>query len=271
MLLQNLTWKKAKEAFENFPVVVVPVASMEQHGTALPIGTDYYLGTKVAQEAAEEVGAVCTPTVPVGVSPHHRQFHGTLSVTMEVFVDYLTNICLSLKEHEISKVIIANSHGGNMPAVMEVIYKLRKDYGMLAVEWEWWDAIKDDEIRKGMWVPGHGGAAETSPMLAFFADLVDQEELKKSEDPISPASWLWFERMPDGRPVPRQRLEEFGAKMGRWDLKDFTNTGYSDNPALGDKKKGIQMMKIAKEKLVELLLFVKDAKLEDYLPQPHEL
>ncbi|KON29382.1 hypothetical protein AC482_06660 [miscellaneous Crenarchaeota group-15 archaeon DG-45] len=269
LLLQNLTWRKAREAFEKFPVVVVPVASTEQHGTVLPLGTDYFIGTKVAQEAAEEAGAVCTPTVPIGVSPHHRQFWGTLWVPAQVFIDYLTHVCLSLKEHRICKVVIANSHGGNAPAIGEVIYNLRKDHGMLAVEWEWWNAVKDSEASRGMWVPGHAGAGESSLMLAFYRSLVDEEELERSGDPTSPTNWIWPERLPDGRPSSKSRLEEFGATIGRWDLGDLSSTGCTDDPSLGDAEKGRQMYEMAKKKLIELLIYLKDARLEDYLPQPH--
>jgi len=40
ILLQDLTWVEAKEAFEKAKIAIIPVGSHEQHGPHLPLMND---------------------------------------------------------------------------------------------------------------------------------------------------------------------------------------------------------------------------------------
>ena len=78
MYLAAETWPDLGEYFESESLALVPLGSTEQHGPHLPEGTDHMIAEALAREAADRGGYLCTPTVTVGVSPHHRQFHGTM-------------------------------------------------------------------------------------------------------------------------------------------------------------------------------------------------
>jgi creatinine amidohydrolase/Fe(II)-dependent formamide hydrolase-like protein len=53
-------------------VVIVPIASTEQHGLHLPEDTDQRTVEYVSREAARrlDIPVLVTPTIPIGVSPH---------------------------------------------------------------------------------------------------------------------------------------------------------------------------------------------------------
>ena len=143
MYLADETWPELGSYFESESLALVPVGSTEQHGPHLPEGTDHLIGEALARAAADRSGYLCTPTVNVGVSPHHRQFHGTMSVDAPVFRDYMESLTRSLGEHGIDRVIYVNAHGGNVDHLREVGRRLRDAEEMYAIEWMWNESIPD--------------------------------------------------------------------------------------------------------------------------------
>ena len=78
MYLAAEAWPDLETYFETESLALVPVGSTEGHGPHLPEGTDHLIAEGFARAAAERTGYLCTPTITVGVSAHHKQFHGTM-------------------------------------------------------------------------------------------------------------------------------------------------------------------------------------------------
>ena len=68
-------------------VVVVPMASIEQHGPHLPVGTDSYIGEAIASALDREFQGrlLVLPVQRLGCSEHHMAFAGTLTLQHETF------------------------------------------------------------------------------------------------------------------------------------------------------------------------------------------
>ena len=99
-LLSEMTWEDVKKAVEDNQVVVLPVASTEQHGQHLPLDTDAFLCFSVAVEAAKRSGhAIVAPPVVFGYSPHHMSFPGTITVDPHTLIKLLVEVTLSLVHH----------------------------------------------------------------------------------------------------------------------------------------------------------------------------
>ena len=62
-----------KLANEN-AVVILPIASIEQHGPHLPISTDSDIVTKIATKLSERINGVLLPTINYGISDEHFPF-----------------------------------------------------------------------------------------------------------------------------------------------------------------------------------------------------
>ena len=79
----EMIWYEIKEAAEQDRVAVLPVATYEDHGPHLPVDTDVVLCTGICERAVARIPseAVLVPPVPHGYSPHHMDFHGTLTIT----------------------------------------------------------------------------------------------------------------------------------------------------------------------------------------------
>ena len=66
--VKDMTWREVQERLREFPVVIVPIGSTEQHGYHLPIGTDVYLAEALAEKTAEKTGALVYPSIHFGYS-----------------------------------------------------------------------------------------------------------------------------------------------------------------------------------------------------------
>lgn len=158
------------------------VGSCEQHSDYLPLGTDSFIGERLAQEAA--INASCQvlmlPTQQIGFSPHHRAFPGYISLSQQTMFSYLCEMCLCAFENGIEKLIILNSHGGNQTCLQAVVNELGSVHNKKVVLVRYWDLISDtiDNIRVsekgGM---GHAGEFETSLMLYYYPEFVKNSRI----------------------------------------------------------------------------------------------
>ena len=93
MILGNNCWIDIEKADKNH-VVVVPLGSLEQHGHHLPLLTDTYLVTAVADRVEIELGdqIYMLPTLWLGSSDHHLDHPGTVSVSSALYTNMIKNI-----------------------------------------------------------------------------------------------------------------------------------------------------------------------------------
>ena len=103
-------------------MVVIPTATLEDHGHHLPIDTDVRLIEEVARGACERVNAaggtaLLFPTAVHGYTPHHLDFPGTVTLRWNVFVEYLLDLGRSLCHHGFDRILMVNGHGSNQPLV----------------------------------------------------------------------------------------------------------------------------------------------------------
>src|SRR5450755_1726891 len=60
------------------PLVILPAGSVEQHGPHLPTGTDTFAASVIAEGVAERMDGLVLPGGPLGVTPLHMAFEGTI-------------------------------------------------------------------------------------------------------------------------------------------------------------------------------------------------
>ncbi|MGB3553632.1 MAG: creatininase family protein [Jannaschia sp.] len=187
-------------------IAVLPTAAIEQHGPHLPVGTD----TLIAEGMLAAVRDACPdgldlrilPVQAVGKSNEHLWAAGTLTLTAETALRAWTEIGTSIARAGIRKVILVNSHGGNLDLVSILSRELRVREGMLAVKCQWGSfgapegMFSDQEAAFGI----HGGDRETSLMLAFRPDTVDMSAARDFRStaeataipPVGPVSYGWI-------------------------------------------------------------------------------
>ncbi|MFB6079361.1 MAG: creatininase family protein [Halarchaeum sp.] len=182
MYLADEAWPDLEAYFEAESLALVPLGSTEQHGPHLPLATDHVIAEAFATEVAERTGYLRTPTVTVGVSPHHRQFPGTAWVDAPEFRDYVESYVRNLAYHGIDRVVFVNAHGGNVQHLREVGRRLRDDDVAYAVEWMWDESIPDLVNDAFAHNGPHAGPKETSLVQHLRPELVHDDRIPEARD-----------------------------------------------------------------------------------------
>jgi len=253
MYLADEAWPELGEYFAEESLALVPLGSTEQHGPHLPESTDHRIAESFAREAADRTGFLCTPTVNVGVSPHHRQFPGTMWVDPPEFRDYVESFTRNLAYHGIDRVVFVNAHGGNVQHLREVGRRLRDDGTIYAVEWMWDESIPDlvDEVfaQNGP----HGGPKETAMMQYLDGDRVHDDRLAEARDGGVASV--------DDADTVRHGARTF------YDAIDNTDNGVLGDQTDATAEKGEQLFEAASDQLVRLCEWLDAQAFEDLLPK----
>ncbi|MFB6304691.1 MAG: creatininase family protein [Haloferacaceae archaeon] len=255
MYVADRTWPDLAEYVAEESLAVVPLGSTEQHGPHLPLATDHLIAESLARAATERTGHLLTPTVNVGVSPHHRQFHGTMWVDAPVFRDYVESLTRNLTYHGVDRVVFVNAHGGNVPHLREVGRRLRDDGTAYCVEWMWDESIPDlvDDLFEHN--GPHGGPKETAMVMHLAGHLVREDRLAEARD---------------GGTIPAEYegYRQHGARVF-YDAIDNTENGVLGDQTDATPEKGERLFEAAADQLVALLEWLDERDFADLLPADH--
>ena len=256
MYLADEAWPDLGAYFAEESLALVPLGSTEQHGPHLPEGTDHLIAEGFAREAADRTGYLCTPTINIGVSPHHRQFHGTMWVDAPAFRQYVESLTRNLTYHGIDRVIYVNAHGGNVSHLREVGRRLRDDGECYAIEWMWDESIRD-LVREVFTHNGpHGGPKETALIQHLHPDLVHDDRLADARDGglANPADYDGF--------------RTYGARTF-YDAIDNTANGVLGDQTDATAAIGAELFEAASGQLESLCHWVADQPFADLMAKPH--
>ncbi|ANY07818.1 creatininase family protein [Pseudonocardia sp. HH130630-07] len=179
--LAEMTTVEAAAAVVDSPVVVLPAGAFEQHGPGMPMATDLIRAEAVTEQVVARLdgGAVVGPSLPVGVSPHHLEFAGTVSLSTATFAAVLRDYVESLYRHGWRKILVVTGHGGNDATLGTVAQDLLVTHPDLQFAWSPLTPLAGGALSgvPRCEVTGHSGEAETAQMLAVAPDLVHTERL----------------------------------------------------------------------------------------------
>lgn len=241
-----------------YDVALLPMGATEPHNLHLPYGTDTFqaesIGARVCQ-AAWEQGAkvVMLPAIPYGTETNQAKCRLSMNVNPSTLGHVIRDLVTSLAGHDIRKLVILNSHGGN-----EFKPLLRELLGQTPVHLflcDWFRGITADVQKEIFDEAGdHAGEMETALGLAYFSEFV-----LRNEDGSLVAD--------DGA----TRSTRFGAVNNGW--VSITrpwhlltkNTG-SGNPHPATAEKGRKLMKVIVTRLSEFLVELAESDLDDQFP-----
>jgi creatinine amidohydrolase len=185
--MKEVLWEKLRRpeienAAKDGGIVIIPVASMEQHGNHLPVNTDTNCCFEIAKRAAQAIDdfpVLVLPPIWTGYSPHHMTYPGSVTLKYHTFVELLTQVGTSVHAHGFKKILFLNGHGGNSAIVSAMRTKLAAEEGFSSIGYNYWDlpSVPEQikmvsESDKGF--IGHSGEIETSLQLHLQPELVDR-------------------------------------------------------------------------------------------------
>lgn len=243
--LGDLSPVDVREYLEYSDTILVPKASLEQHGPHLPLYCDTITSLEVARRAGEKAGILYTPTLWLGYSPQHMKAPGmgagTVTLRVETYLNLIYDIGRSLIHHGFNRIIFVNGHGSNVKVVDPVLRKLRNETGALVAYYKpyaerYLGMIKDVLEGPTEETPGwHAGELETSQCLCHNPDLVrmDRAVMDRAHAPkYMTKAWKKSDGMPD---LEFQGYQYFNMPF---EHDEFTDSGVMGNPFRGAAYKG---------------------------------
>jgi creatinine amidohydrolase len=243
--LGDLSYVDVQAYLKHSDTILIPKASLEQHGPHLPLYCDTITATEVAQRAGEAAGILYTPTLWLGYSPQHMRSPGwgagTITLRSETYLNVIYDIGRSLIHHGFNRLIFVNGHGSNVKVIDPVLRRLRYETGALIAYYKpyaerYIGMLKDVLEGPVEETPGwHAGELETSQVLAHNSELVrlDRAKTDKAHAPewLGPA-WAKNDGMPD---AVFQGYQYFNFPL---DHEEFTDSGVMGVPHRGTAEKG---------------------------------
>lgn len=233
-------------------IAVLPLAATEQHGPHLPLRTDVLIGeaylARVRELLPDSIPATFLPVEEIGISTEHTDYLGTLTLPADVALKTWMAIGETVARAGIRKLVMVTSHGGNSAAMTIVAQDLRAQYGLLAVTTAWSrfgapdGLFTPEELRHGI----HGGAVETSIMLARYPHEVRNDAIRNFE-PSSIAMEKDYRWLSTHRPAPFA-----------WQAQDLHPSGAAGDATLASAEKGQLLLDHGARAFCELLADVDD-------------
>ena len=244
LLWARMTAPELRQAAADDALVILPVASLEQHGQHLATGTDMILGDAVALRTAEKLAAaghkvVVLPVVWHGLAEHHMEFGGTITLDQPTFLAVLRGIAGSVARHGFRRLMLLNAHGGNTEAIGVAVAEIGNAHPAMQVAggtyWlvapEVFSGILEDQ-------PGlmHACEAETSMMMHVTQGTVRMELLPGAQGPMA------------NRPPAQPRTLYF-----RRSFFDMTKTGVIGDARRASEAKGAALLEAIGVRMAEIL------------------
>src|SRR5215216_645363 len=224
----ELTQPEIAAQFKANPLVILPAGSVEQHGPHLPTGTDIFAANVISHRVAEHMDALVLPATPLGVTPMHMPFEGTITLKPDTFMRVVIETCASTAQHGARSVLILNWHEGNIPSLAIAAEALHRQHGMTVVTVQ---ACYVAEELYGASCNGltHGGEIEALAVLAHRPDLVHLDRIDQSSDHAHGHKMDKLRRTRTFQPVLT-------------DIRSIAPTGWFGSPQHATAEKGGKML-----------------------------
>ena len=228
-------------------IAVLPVGATEQHGPHLPMSTDTAtidgMVRATLPHLPDDLPVLFLPTVPYGKSNEHSRYPGTLTVSATTLISLWKDIGACVAKAGVRKLVLYNSHGGQM-SVMDIVARdLREEHDMMVVAANWYTLglpeglFTAHEGRHGI----HAGDLESSVMLHLTPDFVrkDQYQNNSSMTEQLSAENKVLSITPSG-------------KLG-WQMHDINPSGAAGDATRATAEKGAAVLDHVGRRFVELL------------------
>lgn len=231
--LENISFSDVDGLNREKTIVVLPCGSMEQHGPHLPNGMDTQLANWVTEKAMKnvekEVDCLYITPIPIGQSPEHMDFPGTITFTAETYIRMLKEIASSVARHGFKKMYIINGHGGNIAAISSAAFDIKDAYKLQIYMFNIWAVIvglahQHTNREAPDKTDAHGGEIETALMLYLSPENVHMDRAIDEKNPRLAAGDL---------------VQMGGPISFNWNsMEDIAPSGISGIASLGTAEKG---------------------------------
>lgn len=221
------TWKQVEQYLKRSSTIIVPVGSTEQHGPTGYIGTDAICAEVIAGRLGEETNTMVGPTITVGMSVHHTEFPGSITMKPITLTLILKDYFRSVVRHGFRRIFIVNGHGGNSGAIHAATWEFYDEIRDMNIpdmkkiyidSMNWWDSEGADKIQNKYFGDKNGGHATPGEISVALAAYPAHAHSTKGLKPCKPSRRTGYGPFDFRRSFPDGRLwsqpELASAKIG---------------------------------------------------------
>lgn len=250
-LWEEMKWPEVAEKLKVMDTAILPCGAIEQHGPHLPVDVDHFDAYYMAKEIARRCSGVkpfVLPPIPYGVSYHHSEFKGTISVSNNALSALIHDIGMSLAHNGIKKIVILNGHGDNKPTLTFAAQLINRDAKIFVCvetgETSDIDLYELIDTHNDI----HAGEIETSTTLALRPELVDMD--KAVDETLD---------------LENEYLDFTSDRGVSWyaHTRKLSKSGVIGNATKATAEKGHQMWEISIQKMVEFIESIMHTPLEE--------
>ena len=223
-ILSETPWKTVQN--QHYTMAILPWGATEAHNYHLPFGTDFIETDYIARQSVRKawdkgVRAVVLPAIPFGVNTSQLDIYMTINMNPSTQLKILEDVLMSLSNHNISKLVVFNGHGGNDFKLL--IRELQPKFPeIFMVQLNWYEVVPLNQFFEE--TGDHANEMETSVMMHIVPEMVlplKEAGSGKAKVPRFAArkeGWVWFPRAwtqvtrDTGIGNPRKASAEKGAR-----------------------------------------------------------
>lgn len=193
VLLRKLTRREFRQRMNSgeLKACIIPLGAIEQHLEHLEMEHDW----RSVNLVADAVASRCSPHVlvaqglMVGVSEHHMNHPGTLTLRPGTFLCVLNDLIRSVTKAGFQNVLVLNGHGGNVVPCQSAWDQFVREFKINLRFLSYWDVLDESDaqlLRSGQRLPedlpGHAQEFETAIAWARFPENIRTEAMAEQSD-----------------------------------------------------------------------------------------
>lgn len=248
MALARQSWPELQSVLGKIDLVLVPIGSTEQHGPNMGLGQDHLTAQAFCERAAERLHPqlLSVPAIPWGISDHHMNYPGSMTLRPETFLDLLEDVIGSLAHHGLRRFLLVNGHGGNRALAAASVQDLglRLDVDFIgALNHFMLDPAEAQDAIRGDLPTGHADEFEASYSYYLNPELVRESSFERAE--------------------LDERFEAFRARLAANEIEwpnpegALTRNGALGDASRGSREAGEALIEGAITELVEVISFLR--------------
>lgn len=178
MNIAKMNWMQVEQYLATDDRAILSLGSTEQHAY-LSMSTDHILAGKLADDVANKDGVIAFPTIPYGVTPYFMGYPGTVTINLNTYASFVSEVIASIYAHGFRKLLIVNGHGGNTCVHSAIMHQLNELDGLQVKFHNWWASPAVMEKVKSLHkIASHASWMENFPWTRI--DGVDVPTVEKA-------------------------------------------------------------------------------------------
>jgi len=183
--ISEITHEDCAKVINEDTIIVLPIGcGTKEHGSHLPMATDFYVVEWMAKQITEKFNVVTLPTLPYAYFPAFPNWKGTVSVSAKNMVNVVRDIILNFQKFGVWKFLIIDNGVATHFPLIAMARDMNNDYGIKVAVTNCVGLRKDTDYLLEQKSGGHGDESETSCMLFVRGDLVRMDKAVEDYDPF---------------------------------------------------------------------------------------